>query len=150
MNDDAHFHARKDPPSEAAAYRHFAVFRHRLPNGRHVPIEVALHYDSGDPFAVKAVFEVGAPHEIAWLFSRELLADGLFTPAGEGDVRVRPCPGDPVFVLIELSSPAGRATFTADTADLAGFLYCTYDVVPPGEELSRVDFDLELSRLIPG
>jgi hypothetical protein len=146
MNDDADFRTRDNTSAGATTCRRPAVFQHWLADGRHQPTEVVLQYHSGDPFAVKCHFDAGTPTEVVWMFDRELLAEGLFVPAGEGDVKVRPCPNEPSSVEIELSAPTGHARFTADLADLAAFLFRTYEIVQPEDELSYVDFDLELSR----
>jgi hypothetical protein len=58
------------------------------------------------------------------MFGRDLLADGLLAPTGEGDVRV---------------SPAAQ--------ELAAFLDSTYDLVLAGEESSWFDFDHEMEKL---
>lgn len=125
------------------------TFQRRVTDTLHAPIEVKVTYDPLDPYAVKALFSTGTAAQVEWVFARDLLADGMFGPTGIGDVRIRPCPDEPVTVLIDLSSPAGTVTFEADIADLAAFLFRTYELVPPGEERRCVDYDLEMSRLLP-
>ncbi|MEV7043752.1 SsgA family sporulation/cell division regulator [Amycolatopsis sp. NPDC051061] len=137
-------------PPVGETHSHLVVFQHQLANGRYLPTDVVLQYVSADPYAVGAHFNAGTPSEVVWLFDREHLAEGMFTPVGEGDIKVRPFPDEPVSVLIELSSPTGRAVFSVDIADLARFLYCTYEIFLPGDEFSWVDFEHELSRLDPG
>ncbi|KFU75814.1 Streptomyces sporulation and cell division protein, SsgA [Amycolatopsis lurida] len=149
MSDDADFRTRNDISAGANTYRCTTVLQYWLADGRYFPTEVDLQYNSDDPFAVKCHFDAGTPAEVVWMFSRELLADGLFAPTGEGDVKVRPCPGDPLSVEIILWAPTGHTRYTADAADLTTFLFRTYEIVQPEDEVSYVDFDLELSRLEP-
>ena len=63
-------------------------------SGTATPIEAELRYDATDPFAVTTVFMTGHS-EVRWTFGRELLAEGLYEPAGDGDVHVWPAPGQP-------------------------------------------------------
>jgi hypothetical protein len=53
-------------------------------------VEVRLGYDAADPFAVTV--DVTSPtREMTWVFSRDLLADGLrsMVPLGEGVIQVQ-------------------------------------------------------------
>ena len=53
-------------------------------------VEVQLTYDAADPFAVTV--DVAAPsRRMTWVFSRDLLADGLrsMVPLGEGEIQVQ-------------------------------------------------------------
>lgn len=85
--------------------RSAAVFDLLAPRTPAVPVQVELRYDTRDPFAVVAAFRAGRVGWVEWTFSRDLLADGLLTETGEGDVRIRPANGDPEVVVVELSSP---------------------------------------------
>jgi hypothetical protein len=40
--------------------------------------------------AIRMAFHVGTDEPVVWIFARELLAAGLASPAGDGDVRVWP------------------------------------------------------------
>ena len=55
-------------------------------SGAATPIEAELRYDPADPYAVTTVFKTGAS-QVRWTFGRELLAEGLYEPSGDG-VRV--------------------------------------------------------------
>lgn len=113
-----------------------------------VPVKVDLSYYSHDPYAVQASFRTGNGSAVDWVFARDLLHDGLIGPAGTGDVRVRPVPGRPSRVLVELSSPSGQATFTTCAHTLDEFLHRTFDAVPGGTEYSWLDFDVALNDLL--
>ncbi|MFE3173137.1 SsgA family sporulation/cell division regulator [Amycolatopsis sp. NPDC059090] len=113
-----------------------------------VPIRAKLRYGTLDPYAVSMEFDtVDAPHSVQWIFARCLLASGLHSPTGTGDVRVRPSEENPEAVLIELDSPTGYAVLCAPVSELREFLDRTYDIVPWGSESRWVDFDLEFARL---
>jgi hypothetical protein len=129
--------------------RSTAVFELLAPRAPAVPVQVELRYDTRDPYALVAAFRTGRSGWIDWVFSRDLLADGLLAEVGDGDVRVRPDADDPAVVRLALSSPSGEATFEAAADELADFLDRTYDVVLPGNEHLWVDVDGALAQLIP-
>ncbi|HEU0086594.1 MAG TPA: SsgA family sporulation/cell division regulator [Pseudonocardiaceae bacterium] len=128
--------------------RSSAVFDLLAPRSPAVPVQVELRYDTRDPFAVVAAFRTGRAGWVEWVFSRDLLADGLLTEAGEGDVRIRPGAGEPEVVVVELSSPSGHAVFEASAQRLAEFLDASYDVVLPGHEALWSNVDDALGHLI--
>ncbi len=128
-----------------------------VPGGPPLPVPAELTYEASDPWAVRVAFHTGevtgADGEgegvIEWLFSRQLVADGLKAPAGEGDVRIWPSTsqGDAV-VELSMVSPSGSALFEVDRDALVAFLRHTCLVVPPGSELDGVDLDAELALLL--
>lgn len=112
-------------------------------------LDAELTYETADPFAVVAVFHAGeAP--IRWVFGRDLLAEGMFSPAGDGDVHIWPCldPGGRAVVIIELSSPHGDALLQAASSDVNGFLQQTFELVPQGTEDMELDLDSTVLRLL--
>ena len=142
---------------------------------RIVPLVASLHYSGSDPYAIRMAFHVGPEDPVEWIFARELFADGLSTPEGDGDVQVWPSvaesedadqdagnhpgddPGDdaggtargPLSVLnIKLCSPFGEAHFEAPIEAIESFLDHTYAVVPMGRESAVIDIDGELSSLL--
>ncbi len=115
-----------------------------------LPIDVKLSYDTRDPFAIKASFFRNTEEEVDWLFSRELLAQGLLAPAGQADVHIRPNDEDLTLMRIELVSPDGAAMFAVSREELSNFLECTYDIIPLGAESLWIDFDFEIHRLVSG
>jgi hypothetical protein len=126
-----------------------AVFELLAPRTPAVPVQVEVRYDTRDPYAIIAAFRTGKTGWVEWVFSRDLLADGLIAAAGEGDVRIRPATDNPEVVVVELSSPSGHAMFEASAEELADFLDRTYDVVLPGSEHLWVNVDDALATLIP-
>src|SRR5207237_1922440 len=70
-------------------------------------VSAQLSYDHMDPYAVCVSFHAGGAERIEWTFARDLLDQGLWRPAGDGDVRVWPRGST---VVLALCSPTGRAT----------------------------------------
>ncbi len=110
-----------------------------------VPIDAELIFNSRDPFAVKIVFTFPAAPAVEWVFARELLVAGLRAPAGSGDVHLFPYAGG---VVLELSSPSGRARMSADLVVLADFVRDCLDVVPFGAEHEFFDLDFEIALIV--
>lgn len=122
--------------------------RLRVPQQQVLPLPVELQYDSDDPYAVSVAFH-GPDEVVTWVFARDLLAEGLFAPRGEGDVRVRPERGEEGDVLvIGLASPDGQAELEADVDDVRDFLQRTERVLARGQEHTVIDIDAELSLLL--
>jgi sporulation and cell division protein SsgA len=128
--------------------RSSAVFDLLAPHAPPVPVHVELRYDTRDPYAVVAAFRTGRAGWVEWVFSRDLLADGLLADAGEGDVQIRPAVDDPEVVIFELSSPSGHAVFETSAYRLADFLDRSYDIVVPGAEILWLDFDNAVEHLL--
>jgi hypothetical protein len=107
-------------------------------------VEVTLVYDPADPWAVTLLV---AGH--AWLFARDVLAAGLYEPAGEGDVQISPDTGG-VFgrIVLTLSSPTGTAALALPRGTAEKLLEAAEALVPPGRE--RIDWAAEWPRLAGG
>ncbi|MFE3858001.1 SsgA family sporulation/cell division regulator [Streptomyces griseorubiginosus] len=125
--------------------------RARLITSEHadLPIRPTLRYSAAEPFAVHIDFpaQVSADGEgVTWMFARALLEEGLGTPAGEGDVRIRPC--GRARTVIEFHSPLGLAVIRFGTTTLRRFLLRSYDVVEPGAENLGPDLDHGLAALL--
>jgi len=118
-------------------------------SGASIPISAELRYDAADPYAVTMVFLTPAS-QVCWIFGRELLNDGLFEPAGDGDVHVWPCLGSEgnAVVMIELCSPDGSALVQAKTGDLSRFVAQTNSVVPAGSEPEHINLDATITALL--
>jgi len=111
-----------------------------------LPVQADLEYDPEDPYAVVVAYHSGGG-TVRWMFGRDLLADGLLTPSGEGDVIISPA-DDTSIVIFALSAPDGCAVLEASAEELAEFLDRTYDVVPAGSEQEWFDFDQEMAKLV--
>jgi hypothetical protein len=122
-----------------------STFAFIAPSGRPLPVDVELGYRADDPHAVTMTFRMGR-QETVWLVSRDLLADGLITTSGAGDVRLRP--HNSTTAVLELRSDVSHAVFHVRSSELQEFLNSTYDVVAPGCESDHVDFEAELRKLL--
>lgn len=126
-----------------------------------MPLSMELHYEAGDPFAVRAVFEpVGGGADgvggaggavVEWFFSRDMLTEALRGHAGHGDVRMWSGDGLGRDVLyIALSPPAGSVLLELPADGVESFLGETRLMVPPGSESEHLDLDAELTHLLAG
>ncbi|MEV6106476.1 SsgA family sporulation/cell division regulator [Streptomyces sp. NPDC051940] len=100
-------------------------------------------YDPQDPLAVAVVFNTDGESPVRWFFSRELLADGLATRSGEGEVVLWPVyddDGEPATFCVRVGS-AHKALFEIPADPVAEWLAETYTLVPRGTELDGVDWD---------
>jgi hypothetical protein len=113
------------------------------PDGTVEPMNVDIQYRSDDPHAVTLRFHT-QDQESTWLVGRELLSEGLLSPAGIGDVRLRPHHGD--VLVLELFTEDSHAVFHLSSDELHRFLESTYAVVPAGREV--LDFELLLKDLL--
>ena len=123
-----------------------------------------MYYSGDDPYAVRMAFHVGTDEPVEWIFARDLLAAGIESPQGEGDVQVWPslmsCADDDDLDMpgpqesggkilnIELSSPFGQAHFEAPAQAMSAFLQRTYQIVPAGQEGRYMDIETELNDLL--
>ena len=116
-----------------------------------LPVDASLSYLATDPYAVTAVFHADDEASVAWTFGRDLLAQGLAEPSGEGDVGIWPSTSRGAAVIcLALSSPSGRALLEASRDDVRAFLAATYDLVPQGTESEHLDLEDALVRLLAG
>ena len=138
-----------------------------VPQQTIVPLVASMYYSGSDPYAVRMAFHVGTDEPVEWIFARDLLAAGIESRQGDGDVQVWPSPvsvaetGDLDLIgaaetqetqgkvlNIELSSPFGRAHFEAPAEGMSAFLQRTYQIVPAGQESRYIDIETELNDLL--
>ena len=106
------------------------------------PVLSRLSYHAHEPFAVTVAFRTERGRWIEWTFARDLLVNGLDSPAGFGDVRIRPdLSEDEDFLTLEIESPDGYASFELEIEDIRTFLDATYELVPLGDESEHFDID---------
>lgn len=104
-------------------------------------------YDPADPCAVTLVIQTDSG-PVHWTFARELLVEGEYEPAGDGDVHVWPCLstcGEAV-VIVELQSPSGGTLLQFPTRAVHEFIDSSVDAVPLGTE--RIDVDAWIEQLL--
>lgn len=112
-----------------------------------IPVQTEFRYAIGDPWAVTLSFRT-ARGWVQWSVSRDVLIEGLQTPAGPGDVHIEPLgTTTAAHTLITLYSPDGRADFVVDTEDLSDLLTASEQHVPRGTEADNVDLDTAVAQL---
>jgi hypothetical protein len=134
-----------------------------VPQQTIVPLVASMFYSGSDPYAVRMAFHVGTDEPVEWIFARDLLAAGIESRQGEGDVHVWPSAGSCTeagrdrpgsrdggqkILNIELSSPFGQAHFEAPAQAMSAFLRRTYQIVPAGQESGYIDIEAELNDLL--
>lgn len=119
------------------------------PTGEVSRLEAEMVYSAADPYAVVTVFRSG-PWPVRWVFARDLLADGLFAPAGSGDVQIWPSLdiNARAVVVIELTSPHGEALLQAPAREVNEFLQRTFEMVPRGAEDMGINVDETVLQLL--
>lgn len=118
--------------------------------GPALPLDAQLRYNASDPYAVEALFDTGNGEPVRWVFSRDLLAQGLRERAGIGDVTVWPVTdswGQPA-VRLRLSSPGGAALLEVPADSLSAFIDETYRLVASGTESRYIDLDAVVQALL--
>lgn len=119
--------------------------------GAETPVLLAaeLEYHVRDPYAVTAVFFAG-DRPVRWIFSRDLLDEGLVHDVGDGDVQVVPGIDELGVhtIQLRLASPDGVAVLEAASDEVLDFLGRSYALVPPGTESAHLDVDTALAQLL--
>ncbi len=112
------------------------------------PVRSRWSYRADHPFTVTAAFQTDRDRWVEWVFSRDLLAEGLTDAAGVGDVRFRPVEERGLDMLVvEIESPEGYALLELDHEAVAGFLGLTGELVPFGSEGEHFDVDALIDEL---
>ncbi|WP_310963234.1 SsgA family sporulation/cell division regulator [Nocardioides terrisoli] len=112
-------------------------------------VEADLVYCTEDPYAVSVVFKEPG-NEVTWTFSRDLIATGIHSPSGIGDVLLWPCldDGGNAVVMLELVSPDGSALLEGQSSDISTFVQRALALVPLGEESALLDVDAAVASLL--
>lgn len=139
-------------PSPSPAGRTELVLAGRLVLGaeQFLDLPVRFSYTTGDPLAITLGFPGPAENDDSWQFARDLLWEGLQSPAGAGDVRIWPpclCHGRKL-LRIMLRGREGTALVDVPVRHLRRWLRreC-FALVPPGTEGRLIDWDAELAGL---
>ncbi|WP_433259200.1 SsgA family sporulation/cell division regulator (plasmid) [Streptosporangium sp. CA-135522] len=130
-------------------------------------------YEPTDPFAVQLQFNVpreagdcgaaapaGADEDVdqwtTWVFARDLLALGMNKhlasmrmQVGEGTIALGPGPtGDQITVVLCPADPGKRVVMYIRRAELEELLVRSVQLVPFGQESTRLDLDEEFRALL--
>ena len=109
------------------------------------PVSAQLTYCSDEPFSLGLSLVLGDADPVDWMFSRDLLLQGVRLPAGHGDIQIYPTRQG---IAIVLHSPDGDAELLADPEDLIAFAEAVEAVVPLGRESDYYCLDAELACLL--
>ena len=121
------------------------------PDDEELAVTLTLRYTSADPLAVHLLFPAWISldgEELTWTFARSLLEEGLGSPAGVGNVHVRPY--GPTRTAVEFRAPEGVAIVLFDTTTLHRFLLRTYTITEPGGEPVGSELERGLASLLGG
>jgi hypothetical protein len=112
-------------------------------------VQAEFRYDPDDPLAVSLVIGVECDEPVVWVFGRDLLADGVTRPTGEGDITIEPATDAEhrEEVRITLATDC-LATMVAPRDRVIEFLVASFSAVPSGCEMDRIDIDAEIASLI--
>lgn len=117
-------------------------------DGTSLPLDAQFLFSRECPYAVEATF--GA-EQTRWTFARDLLLNGIFESAGEGDICVWPTLSEDgkAAVILQLTSqnPGRDAYLQIPTKVIANFIQETDLFAAIGQE--AVDIDTELERAFP-
>ncbi|MFJ6382141.1 SsgA family sporulation/cell division regulator [Kitasatospora sp. NPDC092039] len=113
-------------------------------------VRTRFRFDAARPYEVLLTFHLGRPDEADWVFSRELLRDGLRTLSGQGDVKLWPayCPCHGATLHLALESPHGSALLEASKPRVQAWLDRTYALVSEHQERRCGPTDADLAALL--
>lgn len=115
------------------------------------PVTAQLSYTPDDPYAARLAFLADGRETVAYTFGRDLLEEGMWGPAGVGDVTVTPHDVHEPFLVITVTPEAGYPiAFYAARVEIADFIDAMYRLVPLGREAERIDWDANLAALLGG
>lgn len=95
---------------------------------RQCRIPALLAFDPADPLVVRLTLTSGDQVAV-WHLSRQLLADAMVRPSGEGDVQAHVAQGS--WLVLRLSSPAGESMQRCCVTTVWEFLEITFNSCPP-------------------
>ena len=119
------------------------------PWGRAVDVPTTLSFDRADPYAVTLTFHA-ASGDVVWMMARQVLLQGLTSPAGEGDIRVYPSIDEDAsaVTVLDFSSPHGHLVGQVPTREVQSFVAETITAVPVGDESAYLDIDALAEALL--
>ncbi|MEU9382059.1 SsgA family sporulation/cell division regulator [Streptomyces sp. NPDC048279] len=120
-------------------------------SGSSAMTDIDLRYRHDDPLAARIVFTDPSTldgSEVTWVFARDLLADGLHGPAGEGNVRIFPFGTE--HIMIEFQEAQQTTILELAHTAVRNFLSRTYEAVMAGEEFGHLNMDSALAAFFDG
>ncbi|MGW6916620.1 SsgA family sporulation/cell division regulator [Kitasatospora sp. NPDC054939] len=115
-------------------------------------VRTRFRFEAARPYEVMLTFHVGRSDEADWVFSRDLLRDGLGALSGQGDVKLWPayCPCHGSTLHLALESPHGSALLEVSRPKVQSWLDRTYALVSEEAERAYGPTDAQLSALLAG
>ncbi|MFJ3672529.1 SsgA family sporulation/cell division regulator [Streptomyces sp. NPDC090106] len=111
-------------------------------------IRAEFRFEPESPLVVSVEFVVEGGPRVLWRIGRDLLQQGLYSVSGLGDVQMWPThPEERATARLQLTSGDMAALFELPVAPLAEWLQYTYELVPAGQELTEVDWDVTAADL---
>lgn len=111
-------------------------------------IRAEFRFDPGSPLIVSVEFVIDGGSRVLWHIGRDLLRQGLYSMSGIGDVTMRPSDlTEGATARLRLASGDMAALFELPVPPLAEWLEYTYELVPAGDELAGVDWDVTAAEL---
>jgi len=118
-------------------------------HGRPAPVVTRWTYLDIDPFAVTFAVRTRKDHWVEWLVARDLVIAALSEAVGEGDIRMRPLRVHGYDIVeIEIRSADGSAVLEVDHDLLRHFVDVSLELVALGDELSHMDLDVEIDKIV--
>jgi Streptomyces sporulation and cell division protein, SsgA len=107
---------------------------------------VYLGYATDDPYAVHVLLATRTTlTPLVVVVGRDLLAEGLHAPAGDGDIRVAFF--TPGRLCLTIHHVVGDLWIIVDADDVRRFMIDTFALVPVGDETRHINLDRELRAL---
>lgn len=96
-----------------------------------MPIRVTLSWSAESPHEIRLVFLATRQGDQEWCTALSLLIDGLYGPAGHGDLSIFPCldDDDDVELILESPSHPHPVGFTVRRRDLEGFVVAVQEAL---------------------
>jgi hypothetical protein len=112
------------------------------PWGRTVDVPTTMSFSPSDPYAVTLTFHA-ASGDVVWMMARQVLLQGLTSPAGEGDIKIYPSIDEnaSAVTVLDFSSPSGHLVGHVPTREVQSFVTSTLEIVPAGDESEYLDID---------
>lgn len=106
-------------------------------------------FDPDSPWAVSARLAVEGGPCVRWRIGRDLLQQGLHSMSGLGNIRMWPSNREGrATAWLQLTSVDMAALFELPVSPLARWLEYTYELVPAGDELAEIDWDVATTALL--
>ncbi|MFD7827752.1 SsgA family sporulation/cell division regulator, partial [Kitasatospora sp. NPDC059803] len=140
------------PPARGGGVEEVLMLRISLGEEVVGEVRTRFRFEAARPYEVLLTFHLGRPDEADWVFSRELLRDGLQALSGQGDVKLWPayCPCHGSTLHLALESPHGSALLEVSKPRVQAWLDRTYALVSAEAERVCGPTDAQLAALLAG